>query len=69
MPDERLGERCCAFVILKKGATLSFHDMQVFLSSRELAKQYWPERLEIVSEFPRTANGKVQKASLRRFFL
>ncbi len=69
MPDERLGERCCAFVILKKGATLSLHDMQVFLSSRELATQYWPERLEIVDKFPRTANGKVQKASLRKFFL
>jgi acyl-coenzyme A synthetase/AMP-(fatty) acid ligase len=69
MPDERLGERCCAFVILKKGAILSLYDMQVFLSSREVATQYWPERLEIVDELPRTANGKVQKASLRGLLL
>ncbi len=69
MPDERLGERCCAFVILKKGATLSLLDMQVFLSSRELATQYWPEHLEIVDDLPRTANGKVQKATLRGYFL
>jgi cyclohexanecarboxylate-CoA ligase len=65
MPDERLGERCCAFIILKKGATFSLGEMQKFLSTRDVATQYWPERLEIVDELPRTANGKVQKASLR----
>jgi acyl-CoA synthetase (AMP-forming)/AMP-acid ligase II len=30
-----------------------------------MAKQYWPERLEIRSELPRTAAGKIQKFKLR----
>jgi acyl-coenzyme A synthetase/AMP-(fatty) acid ligase len=30
-----------------------------------MAKQYWPERLEIVREMPRTPSGKIQKFKLR----
>ena len=65
MPDPRLGERACAFVICREGQSLNRHDMQAFLSGRGVAKVYWPERLEIVRELPRTANGKIRKADLR----
>ena len=67
MADPRLGERCCAVVQLKPGAQLSFADMQSHLQSKLVAKQYWPERLEIVDELPRAANGKVRKATLREW--
>jgi acyl-coenzyme A synthetase/AMP-(fatty) acid ligase len=30
-----------------------------------VARQYWPERLELLPELPRTASGKIQKFRLR----
>jgi non-ribosomal peptide synthetase component E (peptide arylation enzyme) len=65
MPDPRLGERACAFVICRDSCTLDMKDLQTFLAGRGVAKVYWPERLEIVNDLPRTANGKIRKADLR----
>jgi 3-phosphoshikimate 1-carboxyvinyltransferase len=39
--------------------------MQEYLDSNRLSKPYWPERLEIVDELPRTPSGKIQKFVLR----
>lgn len=65
MPDPRLGERACAFVRLEPGQSLDFAGMVAFLEQQQMARQYFPERLEIVDELPRTASGKVQKYRLR----
>jgi acyl-CoA synthetase (AMP-forming)/AMP-acid ligase II len=67
MPDERLGERACAFVVLEDdGAGLEFGEMQKYLDSHQVAKQYWPERLEIHGgALPRNEAGKIQKFLLR----
>jgi len=65
MPDERLGERACAFVVPKPGKNFCFADMVSFLEQEKLAKQYFPEQLEIVADLPRTPSGKVQKFKLR----
>ena len=65
MPDPRLGERGCLFVTLRPGASLDFAGMQRHLESEQLAKQYWPERLELIDEMPRTPSGKIQKYKLR----
>ena len=65
MPDERLGERACAYVVLRRDATLTFEEMSRFLAEREIAIQKRPERLEIVEALPMTASGKVQKHVLR----
>ena len=65
MPDPRLGERGCLFVTLRPGAALDFTGMQRHLEAQQLAKQYWPERLEIIDEMPRTPSGKIQKYKLR----
>ncbi|MPV48759.1 3-phosphoshikimate 1-carboxyvinyltransferase [Pseudactinotalea sp. HY160] len=65
MPDARLGERACAFVVPAAGARVTFRTMQRFLDDARVAKQYWPERLEVVEELPRNAVGKVQKFRLR----
>jgi cyclohexanecarboxylate-CoA ligase len=64
-PDERLGERACAYVTLKDGAALTFEEMTSFLKDQKMAVQYIPERLEIVEELPRTPSGKIQKFKLR----
>ncbi len=63
MPDERLGERACAFAVAPSG--LDFAEMQRHLDGRQVAKQYWPERLVVVDELPRNPIGKVQKFVLR----
>src|SRR5699024_7465014 len=65
MPDRRLGERACAFVVLHDGADFSFQQMQQFLDGQQVAKQYWPEHLEVIAELPRNPAGKVQKFHLR----
>ncbi len=64
-PDERLGERACAYVRLREGANLSFDEMVGHLEAQRMARQYVPERLEIVEEMPRTPSGKIQKFRLR----
>ncbi len=65
MPDERLGERGCAFVTLRPGAQFDFATMLDYLQDSRLIKQYLPERLEVLAEFPRTPSGKIQKFKLR----
>ena len=65
MPDERLGERACVFVTLQPGRLLSFEEMTVYLTEQQMAKQYFPERLEIIKTMPRTPSGKIQKFRLR----
>jgi 3-phosphoshikimate 1-carboxyvinyltransferase len=65
MPDERLGERACAFVVVKDGALLGFEEMCRYLDGHQAAKQYWPERLQLVPDLPRNPIGKVQKFELR----
>ena len=64
-PDERLGERACAFVTLRPGQQLSFEDMTGFLAAQKIARQYIPERLEIRDALPATPSGKIQKFKLR----
>ena len=65
MPDARLGERGCAFVTLRADQQLDFRGMLEFLTDNKLIKQYLPERLEVIAEFPRTPSGKIQKFKLR----
>ncbi|MGH8112126.1 MAG: 3-phosphoshikimate 1-carboxyvinyltransferase [Rhodanobacteraceae bacterium] len=65
MPDARLGERGCAFVVPKPGRSITFGGMQKYLDKRHVSKPYWPERLEVTDVIPRNAVGKVQKFVLR----
>jgi 2,3-dihydroxybenzoate---[aryl-carrier protein] ligase len=64
MPDAVLGERMCAFVVLKRGRSLTLEELVSFLKEREIAKFKLPERLEIVSDFPVSTFGKVSKKAL-----
>ncbi|HKA63969.1 MAG TPA: AMP-binding protein [Methylomirabilota bacterium] len=64
-PDPRLGERACAVVIPREGQTITLGEIVSFLERHQLARQKFPERLELVSEFPTTPSGKIQKYKLR----
>ena len=66
MADPRLGERACAVVIPREGQSITLAEITAFLERQQLARQKFPERLEIVSEFPMTPSGKVQKYRLRQ---
>lgn len=66
MPDPMLGERACAFVIVKEGHEApTVASLGGFLQQEGLAKFKLPERIEIVSEFPVTRVGKVDKQAMR----
>ena len=64
-PDKRMGERSCAFIVLKEPGTFTMDDLREWMTQSGAAKQYWPEALEVVTALPRTATGKVQKFTLR----
>lgn len=66
MPDPIMQEKVCAYVIPKPGRTITFDELVSFLQKKNIAKQKFPERLEIVDKFPMTASGKVQKFILRQ---
>jgi len=65
MPDPRLGERSCAFVVAKDGQSLDLAELQTWMARVGVAKPKWPERVELVEELPTTPSGKVQKFRLR----
>lgn len=64
MPDERLGERSCAYVVAT-GDELTLRQLQEHLDALGVAKFKWPERLERVSELPKTPVGKLDKKLLQ----
>lgn len=61
MPDDRLGERICAYVVPRRGASPKLEDVLDYLEQKQISKRYWPERLEVIDEIPRTESGKVRK--------
>jgi non-ribosomal peptide synthetase component E (peptide arylation enzyme) len=66
MPDERLGERIAAFVILKdSNRVLSLSDITAFLAKKGVSKKHWPESIQIVESFPMTVSGKIQRFAIR----
>ena len=67
MPDERLGERSCAYVVLKAPHhSLSLEDVVAFFSRKRVAKYKYPEHIVVIEKLPRTTSGKIQKFLLRK---
>ena len=64
MPDANMGEKMCAFVILKRGQSLHLKELVAFLLTKEIAKFKLPERLEVLADFPVSTFGKVSKKVL-----
>jgi non-ribosomal peptide synthetase component E (peptide arylation enzyme) len=66
MPDPVLGERMCAFVILRVGHSLTLEELVAFLKEKGLARFKLPERLDVVDDLPLSKFGKVAKNVLSR---
>jgi acyl-coenzyme A synthetase/AMP-(fatty) acid ligase len=69
LPDDRLGERACACLVLRPDAQLGFGEMVGRLRQTGLADYKLPERLEILDVLPMTPSGKVQKHEIVRLLL
>jgi fatty-acyl-CoA synthase len=67
IPDEKWAERPLAAVVLKEGASASADDLRAFLAP-QFAKWWLPERIEFISEIPKTSVGKFRKIALREQF-
>lgn len=62
-------EKACAVVVPAgppPGPALA--ELRQFLDDRQVAARDWPDRLEIVTELPRNAQGKVLRRELRKEF-
>jgi acyl-CoA synthetase (AMP-forming)/AMP-acid ligase II len=69
LPDSRTGERVCAVVeLVPTSPRLDLDDVCVFLESRGLRRQAWPEQLETMEPLPRTVAGKIDTRQLREQF-
>jgi cyclohexanecarboxylate-CoA ligase len=66
MPDVRLVERACAFIVPESGPAPTLEELVEYLERQGLARHKFPERLELVNELPTTPSGKVQKYKLRQ---
>ncbi len=66
MPSPATGEMGCAFVIPQPGQSIDMTEMGRFLSEAGLAKQKFPEWLELVDDMPRVPSGKIRKDLLRK---
>jgi 2,3-dihydroxybenzoate-AMP ligase len=67
IPDPSYGERVCAFVIVEGGGSgpeLDLGDLHAHLDGRGLAQFKFPERLQIVTAWPLTKIGKIDRKSL-----
>lgn len=69
VPDEEMGERLCAVVVLRPGASLTLEELTAHLKGQQVAIYKWPERLTIVSQLPRNPVGKVVRNDLRHVAL
>ena len=65
-PDEVLGERVAAVVVLRPEAELSLDELVEFLRDRKIASFKLPERLQVIDALPRNPVGKVLKRELRK---
>ncbi|MFI0406140.1 (2,3-dihydroxybenzoyl)adenylate synthase [Actinomadura sp. 3N508] len=65
MPDPRLGERVCLYVVPRQGETVTLEEIRALMEKAEVARFKLPERLVIVDELAATKVGKIDKKALR----
>ena len=64
VPDHRLGEEICAFIVLKPNQSATPEEIQSFCRG-QISHHKVPRYIRFVSEFPMTATGKPQKYVMR----
>ncbi|MBI4333754.1 MAG: AMP-binding protein [Chloroflexi bacterium] len=65
-PDAVMGERVCAFVVVRPGRRFTFEDMVAFLKANNIASYKLPERLELLEQMPLAGEQKIDKKALRQ---
>lgn len=61
-----LGERICACVSLRPGATLTLAELVAYLRGKGIATYKLPEKLLVLERLPRNPIGKVSRQALQR---
>jgi fatty-acyl-CoA synthase len=64
VPDHRLGEEVCAFIVLKPNQSATAEEIQAFCRG-QISHHKMPRYIRFVPEFPMTATGKPQKYLMR----
>ena len=65
MPDQKLGEKLCAFIQPLLGISITFADVNAYCNKIGMSVFEFPERVEVVSGWPLTAIYKINKRLLR----
>lgn len=65
VPDDTMGERLCAIVVPRPGASITLADLTSYLAAQQVAIYKWPERLIILQQLPRNPVGKLVRSHLR----
>jgi acyl-CoA synthetase len=66
-PDPKYGEHATAVLRMLPGHDLpDIEEVRAHFLASGMARQKWPEELQQIDEFPRTASGKVQKYKVRQ---
>jgi fatty-acyl-CoA synthase len=68
VPDARLGEEICAWIVLKPGATASEDEIRDFCRG-QIAHYKVPRYIRFVTELPKTVTGKAQKFAMRELMM
>jgi len=66
MPDDRLGEKICAYIVPAPGEQVVLSDVTALLDEKGVAKYKWPEHIEMIDFIPRNPVGKILKNILRK---
>jgi acyl-CoA synthetase (AMP-forming)/AMP-acid ligase II len=66
MPDERLGERVCAYVVTRDGREVSLEEVERFFEAQKAMKYMYPELVVRLDAMPMTPTGKIQKVTLQQ---
>ena len=68
LPDGERGEMMVAVCVLEPGTALTLPDIAAHLTAAGIARQKYPERLELLGAMPTNAAGKIRKVDLRAMF-
>jgi acyl-CoA synthetase len=64
-PDPVFGERVCIYVVPKPGAEITLEAIAAHLEARGVSREWFPERLVLMDDLPRSSGGKLAKGELR----
>lgn len=61
LPDDRLGERICTFIVQDGDVAPTLDSIAEYLESKGVAKRLRPEHIEFIDAIPLTESGKVKR--------